>query len=1175
MNSDNLKIITWNSRGLAASIPYLRSLIRSSDIICLTEHWLHANRLTKLADIAPDIDYFGRSSNFSSSECYGYSKGQGGVAILWDKNLKSVTPLVQIKHDRVCGIRIQNEASAVINIFCIYLPARGCDEDIATTLDELGAILDNTEIGSHNILCGDMNADMGSKGGPKSKKIPDIRGNRLHNFIVKYSLTAVNLCKEAIGPINTHFGPTGQTCIDYILIPSYLVEHMSNCTTVSDDPLNTSDHLPVKININLGMIPRGCCEGVPVDKIRWDKLDSRAKFLRYEAPLGDSILELMHNINMHDPTPELVEYSVEQLVRMIRHHDQQIPRSRFKRNIKPFWCDELNELKRQKILAYKAWCRGGRPRDPTNVLFINNRVAKRNFRRRIKRISKEYDEKKITEAIKSAEMDRSIFWKILKRERDGPKIRTPSVKNSQGRIVHKIEEILLVWEEHFSTLGTPVQSPNFDNAHYVEVTEKVKTWLKQGDIDDFSRDVITEDEIQKGLNTLNSGKTPGIDGVTKEHLMYAGRRMIEVLCLIFNLIICVEHIPTNFLRAVQIPLYKGKNAPIVEVNNYRGITLLSTLNKLFEIVIWKRLEKWWVESGVLSQLQGACRKGVSCIHTAMLLQETISSFLHQNKKVFVTYLDVSKAFDGVWIDGLFFRLWQIGIRGRTWRLLYKTYVDFKCKARVQGVMSNWYTLRCGIHQGGYLSLMKYLAFINTLLINLEDSGLCCSIGCLNLSPLGYADDVAAASLGKYSTDRILDIAFKHSCKWRYKFNSKKSAVLVYGESINERKSNSLQRVYRLGKEPIKEQSTYEHLGLQNFVSESVNSRLIDKISKGRKALNAASGIGLKPGGLTIHACSILFWAMIVPIITFSCELWVINDNDVRLLEEFQRYAGRRIQRLPYRSPNETSYVGLGWIRLEIFIYVKKALFVRGIAILADDVVYKQLFLLKLNQYEADKVTSCENRSASPIFDIIRIVDLLGLFNEMRDMMYGIRFYNKRQWKDIVWRRAWDIERQDWAMKSSLFSKTKTISSTSDNGRLLIWWQLADIAPNLMKQCEVMVKIVCRASRLKVDCYQYRKDPINRTYCELCSTFANEDARHLLLQCPALNGLRTELFDGIERIEYVYNVSLFQPKSDVFETLMGKIPSVICYESQVEFLKVIAMCFYKMYYFVLNERSGVG
>ena len=152
MERDNLNITTWNSRGLVASIPYLRHLLKSSNIICITEHWLHSNRLIKLADISPDIEYFGRASKFSSSENFGYSKGQGGVAILWNKCLKSVTPLVHIQHDRICGIRLQNESAAVINIFCVYLPARGCDDDIVTTLDELSAILDNTEIGSHNII---------------------------------------------------------------------------------------------------------------------------------------------------------------------------------------------------------------------------------------------------------------------------------------------------------------------------------------------------------------------------------------------------------------------------------------------------------------------------------------------------------------------------------------------------------------------------------------------------------------------------------------------------------------------------------------------------------------------------------------------------------------------------------------------------------------------------------------------------------------------------------------------------------------------------------------------------------------------------------------------------------------------------------------------------------------
>ena len=223
----------------------------------------------------------------------------------------------------------------------------------------------------------------------------------------------------------------------------------------------------------------------------------------------------------------------------------------------------------------------------------------------------------------------------------------------------------------------------------------------------------------------------------------------------------------------------------LEVNNYRGITLLSVFNKLFELVLWKRMEQWWFSTGVLTQLQGACRKGVSCVHSAYVLQEFIATLLETNEKVFVTYLNVSKAFDGVWIKGLFISLWDLGIRGRTWRLLYNSYDDFKCRVRIQDNPSEWYPLKCRIHQGGYLSLIKYIAFINSLLVSLQNSKLCCAMYGVSVSPLGYADDIATASTSRMKTDRVLQTVYDHSCKWRYKFNPKKSAVLVYGESQGE------------------------------------------------------------------------------------------------------------------------------------------------------------------------------------------------------------------------------------------------------------------------------------------------------------------------------------------------------------------------------------------------------
>ena len=125
---------------------------------------------------------------------------------------------------------------------------------------------------------------------------------------------------------------------------------------------------------------------------------------------------------------------------------------------------------------------------------------------------------------------------------------------------------------------------------------------------------------------------------------------------------------------------------------------------------------------------------------------------------------------------------------------------------------------------------------------------------------------------------------------------------------------------------------------------------MSKISKGRKALNAASGLSLKPGGLSIKACGMIFWAMAVPSVTFACELWVLTDEDIRLIEDFQTYAGRRIQRFRQNSPRATSYVGLSWIRLEIFIYITKLLFIRTIAVMSEDSISKRIFINRHREY---------------------------------------------------------------------------------------------------------------------------------------------------------------------------------------------------------------------------------
>ena len=148
------------------------------------------------------------------------------------------------------------------------------------------------------------------------------------------------------------------------------------------------------------------------------------------------------------------------------------------------------------------------------------------------------------------------------------------------------------------------------------------------------------------------------------------------------------------------------------------------------------------------------------MHIAMLLQETVSRALETNRNVFVSYFDVSKAFDTVWTNGLFYKLSKMGVSGKTWRILYKGYIDFKCKVRVDNKLSDWYVMQCGIHQGGFLSLMKYTAFIDSLLQDLEKSHLCCTVCDICSSPAGYADDLAAATISKGRTDAVHKMVYE-------------------------------------------------------------------------------------------------------------------------------------------------------------------------------------------------------------------------------------------------------------------------------------------------------------------------------------------------------------------------------------------------------------------------------
>ena len=107
--------------------------------------------------------------------------------------------------------------------------------------------------------------------------------------------------------------------------------------------------------------------------------------------------------------------------------------------------------------------------------------------------------------------------------------------------------------------------------------------------------------------------------------------------------------------------------------SYRGITLVLLIStyKLFETVILNRIKRGvqLYNLEFYHPLQNAYRERLCSLMTSFTLQETIHHFSERNSKTYCCVLDASSAFNTVWQDGLFYKLFNIGVNGRLWRVL--------------------------------------------------------------------------------------------------------------------------------------------------------------------------------------------------------------------------------------------------------------------------------------------------------------------------------------------------------------------------------------------------------------------------------------------------------------------------------------------------------------------------
>lgn len=152
----------------------------------------------------------------------------------------------------------------------------------------------------------------------------------------------------------------------------------------------------------------------------------------------------------------------------------------------------------------------------------------------------------------------------------------------------------------------------------------------------------------------------------------------------------------NITLGTIITLYKGNTKLKDDPNSYRGITLIPVFFKIFETLLSKRLSSILESNTFPNRHQSAYRKNLCSLCTSFNLQESINYNLDHSSEVFVAFLDSNKAFDSVWQDGLFYKLYNLGVKGKIWNIMKQMYSNFTSRVVFNGFKSDYVTMKRGI-----------------------------------------------------------------------------------------------------------------------------------------------------------------------------------------------------------------------------------------------------------------------------------------------------------------------------------------------------------------------------------------------------------------------------------------------------------------------------------------------
>ena len=281
-------------------------------------------------------------------------------------------------------------------------------------------------------------------------------------------------------------------------------------------------------------------------------------------------------------------------------------------------------------------------------LLKDKQLNRNELRDRIRLLKNQWFHERATEAERYVQSKNHREFYASVNKIYGPRSKTTHpVRSKDGALLHRLQTSNMDrWVEHFSELPnqpTDVDASLIDN-------------IEQLQIDDSLDLAITEEELDTAFKSTKLGKNPCLDGVQPEVLVHGGNTLKSFLFAIISMFWVTENIPSEVTDPnITILFKKGDRS---QCGNYRGISLLSVVGKVFANILLQRLKR--IADKFYPQSRSGYRENRSTIDGIFTLRQLMEKTIEQRQNLYMVFVDFTKAFDTVNREFLFKILGKLG-----------------------------------------------------------------------------------------------------------------------------------------------------------------------------------------------------------------------------------------------------------------------------------------------------------------------------------------------------------------------------------------------------------------------------------------------------------------------------------------------------------------------------------